>query len=167
MAGLVSRLQRRWRRLSALLLHPDDLHFALQLGWFLWRAPSGMQASHLAELLDQMARLPRPAAPSPHAGLERILRLSGPWLRLPWLRARNTCYLRALLLYRFLDPGDQPMQIVYAVEPDPTPGARLRGHAWVSVGGQPLGLEDATIPARSRPLYVHPQQPRHGSPAHG
>jgi hypothetical protein len=167
MAGLVSRLQRRWRRLSALLLHPDDLHFALQLGWFLWRAPSGMQASHLAELLDQMARLPRPAAPSPHAGLERILRLSGPWLRLPWLRARNTCYLRALLLYRFLDPGDQPMQIVYAVEPDPTPGARLRGHAWVSVGGQPLGLEDATIPARSRPLYVHPQQPRHGPPTHG
>jgi|JI10StandDraft_1071094.scaffolds.fasta_scaffold128859_3 hypothetical protein len=167
MDGHLTRLQRRWRRLNALLHHPDDLHFALQLGWFLWQAPSDMQASHLAELLDETASSPRPTAPSPQVSLERILRLSRPWLQLPWLRARNTCYLRALLLYRFLDSGDQPMQIVYAVETDPTPGARLRGHAWISVGGQPLGLEDATIPARSRPLYVHPQQPRHGPPTNG
>jgi hypothetical protein len=164
MDGAMNGAHRRWRRWTAVVQRPEDLRFALQLGWFLWRAPAGMQASHLAELLDQTARLPRPAALSPQASLERIERLSRPWLRLPWLRASNTCYLRALLLYRFLDPGDLPMQIVYAVEPDRTPGARLRGHAWVSVGDQPLGLADATIPARSRPLYVHPQQPRHERP---
>jgi len=144
---------------------PDDVRFALQIGWFLWRAPAAMQTTHLADLLERTARLPRPPALSPQASCERILRLSAPWLRLPWLRARNTCYLRALLLYRFLDPGGRPMQIIYAVEPSTTPGARLRGHAWVSVGDQPLGLEDAAIPDRSRPIYVHSLQANHKSSA--
>ena len=54
----------------------------------------------------------------------------------PRLRRRNTCYVRAFTLYRFVDAGTRDVRIHFGVEPDRSD--RLRGHAWVTVDGEML-----------------------------
>jgi hypothetical protein len=54
------------------------------------------------------------------------------------LRARDTCYLRAFTLYRFLEAGEAPVGIHFGIERPRQGGDRLRGHAWVTVDGQLL-----------------------------
>jgi hypothetical protein len=56
----------------------------------------------------------------------------------PGLRSRDTCYVRALTLYRFLDPGTHDVQLRVGVEWHDRPGGVLRGHAWVTLDGQVL-----------------------------
>ena len=89
-------------------------------------------------------------------GLERLMRLSEPWLRLDFFKSRNTCYLRAMIIYRYLDSGDLPISIHYVVEPPRTAGGRLHGHAWVKVDGEVLDVEDFTVVDRSREIFRHP-----------
>ena len=80
------------------------------------------------------------------------MRLRTAWLRLPFLRARNTCYLRAFTLYRFLDAGDRRVGIHFGIQPPAQPGDRLRGHAWVTVDG--LLLEGPEEVARGGILEI-------------
>lgn len=54
---------------------------------------------------------------------------------MPLLRRRNTCYVRALTLYRFIHPGKGNLKIHFGVEPKIPPNDRLRGHAWVTIDG--------------------------------
>jgi hypothetical protein len=128
----------------------------LRLGYFVWRTPSVLQVVHLSRLLESYRTRSRPPARSLTASVERLSRLSWPWLRLSWFRDRDTCYLRALLLYRFLDAGDADLRIHFVVEPARAPADRLRGHAWVTVDGQALGVEDPGVVARSQALYTYP-----------
>jgi hypothetical protein len=145
-----------WQRLRATVKRPSDIFLALRLGYFVWRIPSHLQVSHLSRLLDAFRVKPRPPARSLEESLERIRRLGEPWLRLPGFHSRNTCYVRALLLYRFLDAGDGDMQIHFVVEPARNPAGRLRGHAWVTVEGQVLDVEDPDVIRRSHELYSYP-----------
>jgi hypothetical protein len=130
-----------------------DALLALQVGWFIWRAPHELGANHLGGLLRRLIEAPRPPAADLEAGVERLVRLSNAWLRRKWLRRRRTCYLRALVLFRFLDPGGAVMRFHLGVEPGQD---RLHGHAWVTVAGRPVGLEDTSIPGRCALLYVYP-----------
>jgi hypothetical protein len=56
----------------------------------------------------------------------------------PGLRSRDTCYVRALTLYRFLDPGTHDVQLRVGVEWHDRPGGVLRGHASVTLDGAVL-----------------------------
>jgi hypothetical protein len=98
---------------------------------------------------------PLPAASVTEAAA-RIDRLSGPWLRLrPW-RGHDTCYLRALLHYRFLDAVGGEKRLHLAVEPGARPGDPPRGHAWVTVDGRIVDSEMAALAPRTREIYRHP-----------
>lgn len=115
-----------------------DIPWLLRIGWFVLRLPSDVERTHLEELLVKLQRAPRPSATEPRAGADRVARLRHPWLRVPGLRSRDTCYVRALTLYRFLDPGTHDVQLRVGVEWHDRPGGVLRGHAWVTLDGAVL-----------------------------
>ena len=110
------------------------------------RLPTNVERSHLAEFLAELRNAPRPRAADPLDSVDRIVRLRNPWLRVPGLRSRDTCYVRALTLYRFLDARGHEAHLRIGAEWFDKPGGVLRGHAWVTLDGQtletPLGIDD-------------------------
>jgi hypothetical protein len=124
-----------WQRFSTIVREPSDMPLAIKMGLFMCRAPIDLEKVSLPEFLSSLRARPRPAADDVRTSMERIVRLRTAWLRLPWLQARNTCYLRAFTLYRFLDAGDLTVGIHFGIQPPAQPGDRLRGHAWVTVDG--------------------------------
>jgi hypothetical protein len=125
-------------RLAHTVKAVSDVPWLIRIGWFVLRLPRDVERSHLEELLSKHERGRRPSAPDPRAGADRIARLRQPWLRVPGLRSRDTCYVRALTLYRFLDPGSHDVQLRVGVEWFDKPGGVLRGHAWVTLDGAVL-----------------------------
>lgn len=141
--GIAIRLPRIVRRRS-------DVALLIRVGWFISRLPADVERSHLTELLARYAREPRPDAADPQTAAERVIRLRTPWLRLPGLRSRDTCYVRALTLYRFVDAGGADLRFKVGAEWFDKPGGVLRGHAWVTVDDEILeaptdGEEHATL----------------------
>jgi hypothetical protein len=125
-------------RLVRTVRKPSDLREMARIGWFVLRLPDDVERSHLGEFLDRIKSAPRPASRSPHESAERIVRLRQPWLRVPVLRSRDTCYVRALTLYRFLDARDHDARLHVGAEWHDRPGGVLHGHAWVTLDGQIL-----------------------------
>lgn len=132
-------VERRWspvwvaRHLRRVIKRPSDMLFALQIGWFLFRAPNDLSRSNVEDFLTGLRSRQRPGAKGLGSGMERITRLRDAWLALPPLRGRSSCYIRALTLYRFLDVTDSRMKFHMGVERRISPGERLHGHAWVTV----------------------------------
>jgi hypothetical protein len=145
-----------YQRLRKTIKMPADVPLALRIGYFIWRVPSELEITHLSGMLDQFRQANRPHAYDPDSGVKRLMRLSEPWLRRGFFRARNTCYLRAMILYRYLDPGEMDMSIHYVVEPPRNTGDRLHGHAWVTVSDEVLDVEDFSIVDRSSEIFRHP-----------
>lgn len=133
----------------------DDISLALKIGYFVLKLPRMVDRTDLPRLLTGLRRSARPSALGLSSNLEQICRLRQLWLCLPMLRARNTCYVRAMTLYRFLDSGQRGMRIHFAVELGRNPEDRLRGHAWVTVDGQVLE-ELSILEKHLREVYVHP-----------
>ncbi|MEP7360074.1 MAG: lasso peptide biosynthesis B2 protein [Chloroflexota bacterium] len=129
--GLIVRLGDTVRTVT-------DIPWLVRMGWFVLRLPDDVERKHLEEFLASIEIAPRPQANDAHAGAERIARLRQPWLRVPGLRSRDTCYVRALTLYRFLDRGTHDVQLRVGVEWHDRPGGVLRGHAWVTLDGEVL-----------------------------
>ena len=126
--------------------HPRDVLLALRVGWFLVHAPADLEGHDLRAFLNRLREARRPRATDVGQGMQRIVRVRRAWLSLPLLRRRDTCYLRALILYRFLDGGGRQVLLHLGVEPPRAPGERLRGHAWVTVDGELLeGPPDADL----------------------
>ena len=145
-----------WRGVVRTFRRPADVPLAFTIGAFLWRLPRRLARRPLDEVLRTLAAAPRVPATDPHAGVERIGRLRQAWLVSPLLRARNTCYMRALTLYRFLDPGGGRLRIHFGVEPGVDPADRLHGHAWVTVDGELLEPPEPVVAGRVRELYAFP-----------
>lgn len=146
-------------RLRRTIHRPSDLWFTLRIGWFLWRIPARINRQNLPSVLAQLAKASRPTSSDPASAAERIIRLRGLWLRRKPFLSRNTCYLRALTLYRFLDAGHHEMRIHFAVEPG-NAAERHRGHAWITLDGQSWEPPDAVQAARVREIFVFPQEPK-------
>ena len=117
-----------WERLGRLIQEPADVKLSLQLGYFIWRVPDWLERMPLPQLLQNLDAAAPAATRGLDASLERVKRLSRPWFKLPMLRNRNTCFLRALMFYRFLDRQTSPRRIHFVVEQRRGPGERLRGH---------------------------------------
>jgi Transglutaminase-like superfamily len=133
----------------------NDIPLALTIGYFIVTISGKLNKIHLPTLLHHLECSPRPQARDPYSGLERISRLRQPWLWLPILKARNTCYVRAMTLYRFLDSGDGDLRIHFGVEPPRQPDDRVRGHAWVTVDGKVLE-ESEVLDRNVHEIYVYP-----------
>ena len=125
-------------RLRTTIQQPSDLVWCARIGWFVARLPRQVQQTNLRLLLKALATAPRPRATDARQAAQRIARLRQPWLRLPGLRSHDTCYVRALTLYRFLDAGGADAQLRVGAEWFDKPGGALRGHAWVTLGGAVL-----------------------------
>ncbi len=125
----------------------------------MWRLPRRMRTATLPQLLDAIRAAPRSGSGAIEADVERIRRLRGMWFGLPALAPYNTCFMRALSMYRFLDPGEAEMRLHWVIEPGRTAGDRLRSHAWVTVGGSLVEEVDMTGAGVTHGLYSHPRAP--------
>ncbi len=145
---LLDRIRNKFRE-------PADLILTLQIGAFMWRAPRLMRSMKLEDLLDRVRDAPRPTRGDAAANIERIIRLRSPWFRLPLLAPYNTCFMRALTLYRFLDAPRRELRLHYVIEPERSPGDRLRSHAWVSVDDEVIEELDLRQSGQVHEIYVH------------
>jgi hypothetical protein len=144
------------QRARNIFRQPGDVALTVRIGWCLWRLPRRLERGELPALLADLRAAPRPAAADPAAAGQRIARLRQQWWRLPAFRRRNTCYMRALVLYRFLDPGTRPMRIHFGVTPGADPLDRLHGHAWVTVDGEIFEAPAPVLAGNVREIYRHP-----------
>jgi len=103
------------QRARRLLRQPGDVILTLRIGMFIWRLPHQLRHHPLPDLLDAVRAGSRPHVSDIATGMERIIRLRTPWLRQHRLGSHNTCYVRALSLYRFLDAGDHDFRIHFVV----------------------------------------------------
>ena len=133
-------------RVPRILKTPSDLVWIFRIGWFVFSAPADLERSNVTAFLRSLEQGPRPSATDPETSVERIVRLRSPWLHLPRLRARDTCYVRALTMYRFVDVPGHDVQFKVGAEWFDKPGGVLRGHAWVTIDGitaeEPPGVDD-------------------------
>ena len=145
------------QRARRLLRQPSDIILTLRIGLFIWRLPHQLRRHPLPRLLDAVRAGSRPDASDIATGIERIIRLRTPWLVQHRFGSHNTCYVRALSLYRFLDAGDHDFRIHFVVEPARSPDDRIRGHAWVTVDNQILE-EPGRLRAEglTHEVYSHP-----------
>jgi hypothetical protein len=104
---------------------------------------------------DRIATAPRPRARSLEDGYRRIAGLRDAALTMPRLWRSNTCYLRAVTLYRFLDGGGRRMRVHFGVEQPPSPQERLRGHAWISIDDAVFEAPDAVRLRRIHEVPLH------------
>lgn len=119
----------------------------LAVGHFMARAPRRMARTQLPRFLARLADQPRSGA-----DYRRIARLTRRWLRVPGMGSRDTCYLRSLVLFRFLDPGGGDLRLHFGVD-EPKEGERLHGHAWVSLDGRALNPPGSMAEGRLREIY--------------
>jgi hypothetical protein len=147
--------QRAVTRARNVIQGPGDALLALSIGAFLVRAPAELEAQDLRGYLELLRHRPRPRAPDLVGGTARVTRIRDAWLRAPGLRRRDSCYVRALTLYRFLDAGDRDVRLHVGVESAPGPDGRLHGHAWVTVDGEVLEGPPEYVMARIREMPIH------------
>jgi hypothetical protein len=133
-------------RVPRIIRSPGEFLWIWRVGWFVIRAPARLEQSNVAAFLDSLEVGTRPASADPETAVERIVRLRSPWLHLPALRGRDTCYVRALTLYRFVAAPGHDVQFNVGAEWFDEPGGVLRGHAWVTIDGitaeEPPGVDD-------------------------
>ena len=136
------------RQLRALIRHPHDLVLLPAIGIFIARLPQRIErAQSLPHLLRELRN-----SRTPRASQARIVRLRGWWM---WKRfgAMNTCYGRALTLYRFLDAPDEAIELHMGIETREG-SERLHGHAWVTVSGSIVEGPDEVLQGRVREVAL-------------
>jgi hypothetical protein len=129
----------------------------LRIGHFVWRLPRLLDVRPLPEVLAAIRQPPGRSAEDVDRQVARVGRLRQAWLNLPPLAARNTCYVRAITLYRFLGAGGGALRIHFGVEPGVSADDRVRGHAWVTHGGELLEPPEPVVAGRVREIYAYPE----------
>ena len=121
-----------FERLQYYVRQPRHLLLALQVALFIASAPKILARRELGEFLQKLRNGPFLVS----ADRSSVVRIRGFWLSLPMFRSHNTCYVRALTLYRFISAPHQRVGIHFGIEQRNDPEERLRGHAWVSIDGE-------------------------------
>ena len=120
----------------------------LAVGHFILRAPARLARTELPVFLARIAAQHRDGS-----NFQRIDRLIRRWLRLPFLRSCNTCYLRSLVLFRFMNADGGNLSLHFGVDELHGVGERLHGHAWVSLNGQALNPPATLAEGRLKEIY--------------
>jgi hypothetical protein len=133
---------------NSLRMSGSGLPLWLAVGHFIARAPARLARSELPVFLARIAAQPR-------AGCDfaRVARLSRRWLRLFPLRSRDTCYLRSLVFFRFVDARGADLCLHFGVDQPRADGDRLHGHAWVSLDGRALNPPATLAEGRLKEIY--------------
>lgn len=146
-----------WRGLGRTFEQPGDVSLCLRIGLFVWRLPGAMERRPLPELLAALRRPGHSEVESVESQTRRIGRLRQAWLNQSFFAARNTCYVRAITLYRFLRTADGGLRIHFGVEPGVSADDRVRGHAWVTHRGELLEPPEPVVAGRVQELYLFPE----------
>lgn len=135
------------------LRSPSDLALAVQIARFVLRLPADLGRLDVKTFLRELKHSPRPVTRDLDASVARVRRIALAVLSLPRFWHWNTCYVRALILYRFVDARDGGMQLHLGIEQREE---RLHGHAWLTVGGKVLEAPEDVVLANLRevPLDV-------------
>jgi len=120
----------------------------LAVGHFILRAPARLARTELPVFLARIAAQPRDSSNFP-----RIDRLARRWLRLPLMRSRDTCYLRSLVLFRFMAANGSCLCLHFGVDEPRDTNERLHGHAWVSLDGRALNPPGTLAEGRLKEIY--------------
>jgi GT2 family glycosyltransferase len=151
--AVAAHLIRCARVIAQAVRTPGDVLLLLEIGAFIVRLPGSVRDSSVPGFLHRIAAAPRPKAVTLEQAYERVARLRNACLAMPRLWRRDTCYIRALTLYRFLDVRERSMRVHFGVEQPLTSTGRLRGHAWISVDGRLFEAPDAV---RERRIHEVP-----------
>jgi len=146
-----------WRGLRRTFKSPRDIPLCMRIGLFVWRLPRTLENRSLTEVLSAIRQPSVENGEDLEAQVRRVGRLRYAWLNLPALAERNTCYLRAMTLYRFLRVGEGSLKIHFGVEPGVSANDRVRGHAWVTHDGKLLEPPEPVVAGRVREIYVYPE----------
>ena len=135
------------RAFRRLVRRPGDIPLLATIGWFVATLPKRIERAPDVEQLLRDLR----GAKWPRASQERVARLRGWWL---WKRFgdRNTCYVRALTMYRFLDAPPDQLRLHMGIEESDASHDRLHGHAWVSVAGRIVEGPEQALAGRVREI---------------
>ena len=120
----------------------------LAIGHFLVRAPARLSRTELPTFLARLAAHPRKGS-----NFKQVSRRLRRWLRLPFFRSRDTCYLRSLALFRFVDFGDGDLCLHFGVDEPKDANERLHGHAWISLNGKALNPPHSFGEGRLKEIY--------------
>ena len=150
---MVARAWRSTATLRAAVRSLGDAALAARIALFVVRAPHELERADLPSYLRALRRAQRPPSRDREASQQRVVRLRNGVLALPRLWRRNTCYVRALVLYRFLDAGDADVRLHLGVE-ERGRGEHLHGHAWVSVNGDVVEGPEGVLLERLQEIPV-------------
>lgn len=131
-----------------------DLVLAMRIGFF-WGIPRKLATTDLPRLLSKLRTLPASSIDHFSSNLDQVSGFLRHWLWIPILRSHNTCYVRAITLYRFLDFGGRVFRIHLGIEPAAGSGVRLRGHASITVDEKVLDAPGPLLEGRVREIYVY------------
>jgi hypothetical protein len=134
---------------------PADALLMIEMASFIAGLPLKVSRSDVPTFFRRLERSRRPRAKTLLSGYWRIARVRDACLTLPRLWRRDTCYVRALTLYRFLDGRGSTVRVHFGVEQPASRGERLRGHAWVSVDGRLFEGPDAVRQRRIQEVPLH------------
>lgn len=154
MTATARNLVRIMCALARAVRSPADLLLLTEMTIFIARLPVRLRRSNITTFFAQLESAPRPRSLTIEQSYARIARLRSAALSLPRLWRRDTCYIRALTLLRFVDPGTHRLRVHFGVEQPQSKGDRLRGHAWVSVDDRAFEAPDAVFQQRVRELPI-------------
>jgi hypothetical protein len=134
---------------------PGDAVLTLRVALFVVHLPRTLGRRDVGSFLRELRALPRPAAPDVQSSVARVRRISRAVLSLPRFWRWDTCYVRALILYRFVDAKESEMRLHFGIEQRGR-DERLHGHAWLTLAGELLEAPADVMLAnvREMPLEV-------------
>jgi hypothetical protein len=132
----IAAVARRMRRLRLLVEGPEDAWLMCRMGT--WAAVLPLLKRFVR--LDTLARLMW-TAPDHQArpDVGKIVALSALLAGRAGM-SHGTCYERSLLAYRFLAQRGADPRLVVALKQD---GDAMTAHAWVAIGGAPVGESES------------------------
>jgi hypothetical protein len=137
---------------------PHDLMLAARIGWFVRHMPADLARRDLTTFLRQLrgssGNQPRDYD-EVRAHAAHIRRIAMAVLSLPGFWRWNTCYVRALVIYRFLPAGENNVLLHIGIE-QRGPQRELHGHAWLTLGDELVEAPDDVMlgSLREIPLYA-------------
>jgi len=139
---VVRRILRAGEIVRMAVHSPGDVVLCFAIMRFIIGLPAALERCDVRAFVRELERAPRPRARDAMTSYRRVVRIRDACLALPGLWQRNTCYVRAFTLYRFLDPADHCAALHVGVE-SRRDADRLRGHAWITLDGELLEGPDA------------------------
>ena len=144
------------RALPLIARTPSDLVLALRIAAFVRHLPAELASrdvrSFLAELRGRRHARTR-ADLDPYAQAARIRRIASAVLSLPRFWQQDTCYVRALVIYRFLDARGHELTLHLGIE-QRGPERALHGHAWLTLDNALLEAPPGVLLSNLRKVAV-------------